>query len=149
MQNFTGMLHEDLVKRNRIFLRAGNAKFTLIDVRDLGDVAARILTEPEKHTNKAYELTNQEKFSFRQMAGKLSEGLGRKIQYISPSLIHFYLTKRKENIPFMLILVMMMLHFLPRFQKEPGTSNRLKKITGLEPKTFQQFIEDNKPLLST
>jgi uncharacterized protein YbjT (DUF2867 family) len=42
MQNFTTTLRHDLVKNKRIYLPAGKAKFTLIDVRDIGQVSARI-----------------------------------------------------------------------------------------------------------
>ena len=48
MQNFTTTLHNDLVKHHIIFLRAGNAKFVLVDVIDIDKEATKILTETEK-----------------------------------------------------------------------------------------------------
>ena len=42
MQNFTTTLRRELVERKRIFLPAGKARFTLIDVRDIGAVAAQV-----------------------------------------------------------------------------------------------------------
>lgn len=39
MQNFTSMLHDELVRRHCIFLPAGNARFTLVDVDDLTNAA--------------------------------------------------------------------------------------------------------------
>ncbi len=83
------------------------------------------------------------------MAEKLSTGLGIKISYESPSLLNFYLSKRKEKIPIMLILVMIMLHYLPRFQKAPAMTDCIEKITGHEPINFEAFIFDNKKLLTT
>ena len=82
------------------------------------------------------------------MAVKLSDGLEKIIRYESPNLINFYLTKRKEKMPTMLILVMMMLHYLSRFQKEPSTTNCVKTITGKQPISFDHFINDYKTLLS-
>lgn len=149
MQNFLGSLHNDLVTQNKIFLPAGNAKFTLIDVRDVGEVAATILINPTKHLNKAYELTANEALNFPQMAEQLSKGLGTPITYQSPNLIHFYWQKRKEKVPFAFILVMIMLHYLPRFQKTPQNTEGVKNILGREPISFRQFIEDNKVLLTT
>jgi len=81
MENFTTTLHTDLAKEHKIFLPAGNAKFTLIDVTDIGKVAAKILTETEKHLKKAYDLTNYEELSFSEMAYKLSKGLNLRITY--------------------------------------------------------------------
>lgn len=68
MQNFIGTLHQDLVVKNRIFLPVGNAKFTLVDVNDIGAVAAKIIINLNSHKNKSYELTNNEKLTFSEMA---------------------------------------------------------------------------------
>jgi len=149
MQNFTTTLHTDLVKHYRIFLPAGKAKFTLIDVKDIGEVAAKILTETEKHLNKSYELTNHEKLSFGEMAEKLSKGLKTVIKYESPSLLKFFIVKRKEKMPIVLILVMIMLHYLPRFQKEPEITDWVNKLINAEPKTFDEFVFENKNLLNS
>lgn len=148
MQNFTTTLHNDLVNNKRIFLPAGNAKFTLVDVHDIGAVSATILTNISEHINKSYELTCNEKFTFSEMAKILSDNLGTDIQYISPNLLSFFLTKRKEKTPTMFILVMIMLHYFPRFQKEPKTTNWVEKLTNRKPTTFEQFIDDNKKALS-
>lgn len=144
MQNFTTTLHNDLVNKKRIYLPAGSAKFTLIDVRDIGVVSAIILANISEHINKCYELTSHEKLTFSEMAIMLSEILKTDIKYSSPNLVSFFLTKRNEKTPTMLILVMIMLHYLPRFQKEPNTTDWVEKITNRQPTTFQQFIIDNK-----
>lgn len=147
MQNFTTTLHQDLITKKLIFLPAGNSKFTLVDVRDVGEVAAKIIVDREKHVNKSYELTCGEKLTFKEMAKKLTDGLGTPINYQSPNLLHFYLTKRKEKVPPMFILVMIMLHYFTRFQKEPSITNWVEKITDKQPTTFEQFIEDHKAIL--
>ena len=147
MQNFTTTLRKDLVTNKQIYLPAGHAKFTLIDVRDMGAVAAAILTNLAHHINKAYDLTCNEKMTFQEMAMTLSKTLGTEIQFKSPNLISFFLTKRKEN-PAMFILVMIMLHYLPRLQAEPKTSDWVEKIIHRQPTTFEQFIQDHKSLLT-
>lgn len=144
MQNFTTTLHNDLVNKKRVYLPAGNAKITLVDVRDIGAVAAAILTNISEHINKSYELTCKEKLTFSEMARILSDILGTEIQYRSPNLISFFLTKRNEKTPTGLILVMIMLHYFPRFQKEPEITNWIDKITHRQPTTFEQFVNDNR-----
>lgn len=116
MQNFTTTLREGIVKNKEIFLPAGKAAFTLIDVEDVGRTAAKILTDSNEYVNEAYELTNQEQLTFHQMTTILSEELGEKINYTNPSLFRFFWRKRKEGVSTMFILVMIMLHYLPRFQ---------------------------------
>jgi uncharacterized protein YbjT (DUF2867 family) len=148
MQNFTTTLREDLIKRKQVFLPAGTARFTLIDVRDIGKVAARVLQDPEAHGNKAYDLTNDEKLSFGEMADIISGVTTQPIRFVSPNLIRFFVQKRKEGMPPVFILVMIMLHYLPRFRKEPVLSNWVEVLTGRPPITFEQFVKDHTHLLS-
>ena len=148
MQNFTTTLRNDLVNNKRIYLPAGTAKFTLIDVRDIGAVAASILTSIPQHINKSYELTCKEKLTFKEMAMALSSNLGVDIKFVSPNIISFFLVKRKEKVATMLILVLIMLHYFPRFQKEPAVTNWVEIIINRLPITFEQFINDNKALLT-
>lgn len=148
MQNFTTTLRQDLINKKLIFLPAGNAKFTLVDVRDVGKVAARIIVDTKKHIDTSYELTCKEKLTFKEMADALTAGLGIQIKYQSPNLLHFYFTKLHDKIPSMLVLVMIMLHYLPRFQKEPAITNWVEDITGNKPITFQKFIADHKAVLT-
>jgi len=148
MQNFSTTLRNDLVNNQRIFLPAGQAKFTLIDVGDIGTVTAKIIVEPHQHINKSYELTNNETLTFTEMADKLSKGLSKKINYFSPNLLHFYFSKRQENMSTMLILVMIMLHYFPRFQKTPKTTKWVKILTGHEPKSFDEFVFLNRQQLT-
>ena len=107
-------------------------------------MAAKVLIEPQYHINKSYELTNNETLTFAEMAEKISKGTGKTVKFISPNLLQFFLTKRKENMPTMLILVMIMLHYLPRFQKTLKTTEWVKIITGQEPKSFDDFVLANK-----
>lgn len=142
MQNFTKELNYELVNGKRIYLPAGKAEFTLIDVEDIGAVAAKIMTEPQEHTNKSYELTNGEALTFQEMADKLNIGLNREIEYVSPNLLQFFWTKLKQGVSVNLILVMITLHYLPRFQKSPRITTWVEDITGQRPKSFDDFIKD-------
>lgn len=144
MQNFTTTLREDIIKKREVFLPAGKAKFTLVDLEDVGRTGAQVLLHPEQHSNKAYALTNQEQLTFGQMIAQLNEELGIDIRFRSPNLLHFYWRKRKEGVPTMLILVMIMLHYLPRFQATPPTTNWVEKITGKPPKSFRTFVRENR-----
>ena len=148
MQNFTTTLRKDLIQNSRIYLPAGQAKFTLIDVCDIGAVAANIMTNISLHKNKTYELTNTEKFTFSEMAAILSKCLGSNIQYKSPNLLSFFLAKRKEKLPAMFIVVMIMLHYFPRFQQEPEVTDWVEKMIHRKPATFERFIHNHKLMLT-
>ncbi|RDC63234.1 NmrA family NAD(P)-binding protein [Adhaeribacter pallidiroseus] len=139
MQNFTTVLLPDLRYRQKLYLPADNGLFNLIDVRGIGAVSAKILQNNAPHANRAYELTTPENVTFNQIAQVFSEVLNRKITYHSPALWSFYFRKKKEGLAIAYIFIMMLLHFLPRFQKPPQISNNVQQITGQEPRSLAPF----------
>lgn len=142
MQNFSTTLRDDLVQHNRIFLPAGKALFTLVDVRDVGRVAAAILLHPEQHRNQAYALTSSERLTFEDMRSRLESGLGRPIQYVSPSLFRFVWVKWREGVSPTFIGVMILLHYLPRFGPPPPITDWVLRLTGRPPRLFEQYVMD-------
>ncbi|MBC8111057.1 MAG: NmrA family NAD(P)-binding protein [Verrucomicrobia bacterium] len=138
MQNFTTTLKAD-IKNRKIVLPAGNAKFNLTDVADIAKVAAKVLIQPEKFLNQAYEITGSQNYTFTEMAAILSEKTGKNILYEAVSPIDFFFIKRKEGMKTAFILVMIVLHYLPRFQAEPQISQWIEKITGDKPTNFEDF----------
>lgn len=143
MQNFTTTLKRDIVEERRIFLPAGDAVFTLVDVKDVGEVAAKVLLAPEQHHNRAYDLTNWEQLTFTQMASILSATLGRDITYSRPILLRFCWDKWRGGTPVSYIMVMVLLHYLPRYQPTPATSEWVARITGRPPRSFAEFVADH------
>lgn len=148
MQNLTTTLRADLIKHQRVFLPAGDARFTLIHTRDIGAVAAAILSNPAAHQNRAYDLTAEDRLTFAEMTHRISAGIGRNIRYISPSLVRFFIEKRREGVPPGFILVMIMLHYLPRFQKEAPITATVEQLTGRKPVSFNEFVAENTELLA-
>lgn len=147
LQNFTTTLRKDLVEKHRIFLPAGKARFTLIDVRDVGRAAAVVLQHPELHHNKAYVLTNNEALNFEEMAAILSRATGRAVRYHSPSLLRFIFEKKREGLDLSFILVMILLHYVPRFQQTPPITQDLQLLTGSEGISFESFVRENQNLM--
>jgi uncharacterized protein YbjT (DUF2867 family) len=61
----------------------GEGKLGMIDARDIGEYAARVLTSaPDAHHGKVYTLTGPEAISMEQAAAQLGQGLGRPIRYV-------------------------------------------------------------------
>ena len=149
MQNFTTVLRKDIVENDQIFLPAGKAKFTIIDLIDVGKVAALVLTQPAAHVNMAYELTNNEQLTFGQMASILSTVLGREITFKSPDLFTFFWQKKKAGLTTGIILVMIMLHYLPRFRAVPPTTDWVAQICGAPPRSFKAFVVAHERMLNS
>lgn len=143
MENLTTTLKEDILRHDRLFLPAGKAPFLWVDVSDIGRAIATVLSQWKQHSNKAYSITGSELLTFHQVSLLLSARLGRTIRFKSPTLLRFYLTKRSEGLASGLILVMILLHFLPRFQKAPPISLDYIHLTQLKPNTLAHFIDQH------
>lgn len=81
------------------------------------------------------------------MAEDVSTGLGIDITYKSPSLLNFYFTKKRKKMATGFILVLILLHYFPRFQKEPSITDCIKVITGKSALEFGDFINNNRQQL--
>lgn len=60
---------------------AGNAKVSVVDVRDIATIAARALTE-SGHEGKRYDITGPEALTHAEMADQLSKALVKPIKYV-------------------------------------------------------------------
>jgi uncharacterized protein YbjT (DUF2867 family) len=60
-QNFQDAYRRDIVEDDRIYVPAGEGAVAFVDLRDVGEVAARVFEAPEAHRHAAYPLTGQAK----------------------------------------------------------------------------------------
>src|SRR5215208_664967 len=74
-----------VASEGRIYEPFKDGKLGMIDARDIGEVAAKILTE-EGHEGKTYILTGPRAISFHDIAEMLSAVLGKKVDYVPISL---------------------------------------------------------------
>jgi uncharacterized protein YbjT (DUF2867 family) len=58
----------------------GHARISMIDVRDIGEVAVKALTEPG-HAGNTYVLTGPEALTYFDVARRLSDAVGKPIVY--------------------------------------------------------------------
>lgn len=141
MQNLTTTLIEDIKTKRQIVLPAGRAKFNWIDIENIAEVAAMVLISFSKYKNQAIELTGNENIDFYRVVELINKAIPDPLKYKSVNPIEFYKIKKKDGMIKGMIMVMIMLHFLPRFQKEPIISNNYEKITGKKPTELVEFID--------
>jgi uncharacterized protein YbjT (DUF2867 family) len=144
MQNLTTTLLDDIKSKRQIILPSGNAKFNWIDIENIGEIASVLLNEFSDYKNLAIELTGNENLNFFKVVDILNASIKIPIRFSSVSPFEFYKIKKKEGMVNGMIIVMIMLHFLPRFQKEPIISNFYEKITGKKPTSLSEFIKREK-----
>lgn len=144
MQNLTTTLLNDIQTKREIILPAGKAKFNWIDVNNIGEVAAILLDQFEDYKNRAIELTGYENAHFDEIVNKMNQITGLNIRYHNMNPLKFYLLKKKEGMNSGRIIVMIFLHFIRRFQKEPRISDFYERLTGKKPTTLKEFFEREK-----
>ena len=141
MQNLHTTLIHEIKSEGKIFIPSGKLKFTWVDARDIGLVGAHVLNDFQKYGKNAYVITGSEQKDFGEVAELLSRITGRTISYESPSLMKFFRKKRKLGLSKMMVFVMIMLHYLPRFSKKRNQlTSTVKGITGKDPGNLEQYI---------
>jgi uncharacterized protein YbjT (DUF2867 family) len=144
MQNLTTTLFDDIRQKRKIILPAGKAVFNWVDVENIGEVAAQVISRFDEFKNSALELTGYENETFEKVAASIREVTGENIEYKSVHPFRYYFMKKREGIPAGKIMVMILLHFLPRFQSAPAISKEYERITGKQPTRLLEFISREK-----
>ena len=84
MQN-TLMAAQTVASDGAVYMPMKEGKLGMIDVRDIVDVAAKVLTEAG-HEGKTYGLTGPASISFHDIAAGLSKALGKEVKYVDVPL---------------------------------------------------------------
>lgn len=140
MQNLTTTLYDDIKTKREIVLVAAKAKFNWVDVENIAEIAAILLTKFEDYKNQALEITGSENANFYEVANLINTITDRKLSYKAVNPLYFYKLKKHAGMPKGLILVLIMLHFLPRFQSEPIISDVYERLTAKKPTDLKSFL---------
>ncbi len=141
MQNLSGVHAQDVREHDEIFVPAGHGRTNFIDARDVGAVAAKVLTEAG-HDGKAYELTGSVALSYTEAAQIFSDVLGRRVSYTNPNPLTFYRRMRSRGLPRGYIFVRLALYSACRFGLAAGTTADTATLLGRGPLSLRQFVTD-------
>lgn len=145
MQNLSGIHALEICEKNEVFIPAGRSRTSFIDASDIGLVVAQVLAEPEAHKNCSYTITGREALNYYEIAEQLTEILHRNIDYKKPSMLTYrtyFIKDRKMDKEY--VTVTMLLYLMTRLGTAKSVTDTFFKITGREPKTFRQFVEENR-----
>jgi uncharacterized protein YbjT (DUF2867 family) len=146
-QNLGDAYRRDIVEDSRLYVPAGDARVRWVDVRDVADVAAAALCEPEAHRRKAYELSGFEALSFEEAARVLEEALRRPVRYERASILGYALHLRRRRQPWSQVAVQTFLHVAMRFGLQPIDCT-LGALLGRAPRTLRDYVRDHASLWS-
>ncbi|MGA8892301.1 MAG: NmrA family NAD(P)-binding protein [Anaeromyxobacteraceae bacterium] len=144
-QNLGGAYRADIRDRDEIFVPAGAGRVAFVDVRDVGELAARTFAEAALR-RQAWTLTGPEAVSFEHIAAVLTTVLGRPIRYRAASIPGYAAHLRREGVPWMQVLVQTVLHVGLRFGNAAHVDPALARLLGRPPSRIESYIADHRAL---
>ena len=97
MQLFIGSAAK-IKETGNIVMPTADGTVVPTDVRDVGDVIAKVLTE-KGHENQSYDITGPELITLGEVAARFSKVLGKEIKHVSPPMGAYSDVLRKVGFP--------------------------------------------------
>ncbi|MGI9541668.1 MAG: SDR family oxidoreductase [Cyclobacteriaceae bacterium] len=141
MQNFFQYI-PSIQGQNAIYAPMKESRIPMIDARDIGMVAAKILSE-DGHEGKTYTLTGPEPISYQQIAELFTEQLGRPIEYVDIPMEAAEKAMLDMGMPNWLVSDLIALNQGSVNQGTVEANQAVKQITGIEATSFSQFLQDH------
>ena len=76
---------DSIMSQGEFYLPVGDARQSMVDVRDIAEATIRVLTEPG-HENRVYDLTGPESLSFDDVAREIAAVSGKAVRYVPVSV---------------------------------------------------------------
>ena len=143
MQNFSTLHRNDILLRNQINIPAGNSKYNFVDADEVAMSIFDILKTPTFTKNKL-NLIGNELYNMSEIAEMFSKVLKRKIIYNNVKIDQFVKITAAEGKSKKFTDEVLKIYKVAKLLMVPKRSLDLNRILGKYPKTFLDFIEENK-----
>lgn len=120
----------------------GRTALPVVHPDDIADVAAAVITQPG-HAGKAYDITGPEALTVEEQAAILGEGLGRPLTVVEVTDEAMRAGMLKAGTPQTYVDARVGLVQMLRNLGRLEPSSAVKDVTGKEPRTFRQWVEEN------
>jgi uncharacterized protein YbjT (DUF2867 family) len=141
MQDLLTYSAETIRTQSAFYAAQGQGAVSHIDVRDIGAVAVKVLSE-SGHAGKAYALTGPEALTNDQIAEKLSRAIGRPIRYVDLPPADLKKAMLASGVPEWLADALLDLQRLYREGKANLVDPAVERILGRKATTLDQFARD-------
>ena len=141
LQNITTYFAGTINSQGAFYAAVGDAPIGFVDVRDIGAVAARVLTS-DGHTGKTYTLTGPELLTYTQVAARVSAQLGRPVQYVAITQQQLRQSMRDMGMPPWQVEALADLQAY--YTDGPGgvVTDDVRAVLGRAPIAIDQFLRD-------
>jgi len=131
-----------IVAKGALFLPMEDARIASVDVGDIAEVAAIVLTT-SGHEGKTYPLTGPEALTMAEVAAKLSAATGKTIRYVNVSPEDAKKARLAAGMPPFLVDALDELFAERRKGKESVVSSTVQTILGRPATSFDEFAARN------
>ncbi|MGB7542965.1 MAG: SDR family oxidoreductase [Burkholderiales bacterium] len=132
----------NIAAKGAIFLPMEDAKIASIDVGDIAEVAATVLTSPG-HQGKTYPLTGPEALTMAEVAAKLSSATGKTIRYVNVAPEDAKKAQLAAGMPPYLVDALAELFAERRKGKEGKVSGAVPELLRRRATSFDEFAVRN------
>ncbi len=141
-QNLQDAYQRDIVDDARLYVPAGQGRIAFIDVRDIGDVAARVFQAPDRFRGAALTLTGPVAVTFVEVAAMLTTVLGRPITYVAATVLGYvWHLRKKHGLSWMQVVVQTILHVGLRRGDAEVVDVTAEQVLGRRPGTMLDYIQ--------
>lgn len=145
-QNLADAYRADVLRDDRLLLPAGRGRAAFVDTRDVGELAALVLADPEPHRGAGYVLTGPEALDFDAVAALLSEATGRAIRYEATSALRYLRHVHAQGRPAAQAVVQTVLHVGLRHGQAERVDPTLGRLLGRPGRTLAEYVRDHRAL---
>jgi uncharacterized protein YbjT (DUF2867 family) len=141
MQNFATFMAGQ-VKSGTVHAAQAEAAQSLIDVRDIAAVAAKVLLSPAQHAGQAYTLTGGESLTTQQQLDAIGQVLGQSVRYQAVPFEGAVQAMQAMGMPGWVVELMDSLNRIVAAGYAAGISPDVERLLGRKPITMAQFARD-------
>lgn len=141
MDNFVNYYGVDPAKDSTMYAAHGEGKAVWVDGRDIGEVAAAVLTSPG-HEGKVYDLTGPEALSDAEVLAILGQALGHKYTYVAVPDEAALKSMQDMKMPAWMVEGYMGLNALIKNNWAATAATGVKDVLGRAPRSFKDYAKD-------
>lgn len=143
MENFTeGFIAPMIRDHSAILLAAGDGKTSFVSSQDIAEVATAVFDQGG--VGRAYSLTGSEALDHREVAELISSAVGRRVIYHDLPEENMLQGARDQGLPESAVQYLGALYAGVRAGQWAEISDDVKRVTGREAMTFQEFVEERR-----
>jgi len=133
---------ESIRQSGEIQLPFGSGRTSPVATKDIARVVVEILSNPDPHIGKVYELTGPKSENLNDIAAEYSLALGRPVKYVDVPLEEWR-NNRLKNLPEHVVNHFYTMAGLHKDNRYDRLVHTVEEITGKKPMSVKEWVQDN------